>query len=140
AADLALFVIFTQLAFRNSAKSFSVRCLALGLAILIPTDWLYAYMSLQGTYHAGMWLDAGWLVCYGLCGTAALHPSMGRSLPPLAPYVRLSWPRIGLLAGAMLVPAAALVVDNGVATESTALDAAVASVAITVLVAARVFQ
>jgi len=76
AADLALLVIFTQLALRNSAKTFSVRCLVAGLAILIPTDWMYSYMSAKGTYHAGMWLDAGWLGCYALWGVAALHPSM----------------------------------------------------------------
>ena len=38
--------------------------------------------TLNSTYKAGGWLDAGWLLSYVLFGFAALHPSMTRLITP----------------------------------------------------------
>ena len=57
-----------------------------------------------GTYETGQPLDAGWLLFYVLFGTAALHPSMvGLSEPLLQAETNLTWQRLVLLAGTLLI-------------------------------------
>jgi len=77
------------------------------------TDVAYSYLSLKGAYTNGMFVDAGWIVAYGLFGVAVLHPSMARIKPlPSSVATRFSSRRIALLAAATLCAPVVMIADS----------------------------
>jgi PAS domain S-box-containing protein len=109
-----------------------------GIAALLVTDSVYCYKLLHGGYDTGAELDLGWALFYALLGAAALHPSM-RDLarPARDPEVRLTTPRLLVLAGAILAAPAVVIVRAALdqPTETGVLMAA--SAVVFVLVVAR---
>jgi diguanylate cyclase (GGDEF)-like protein/PAS domain S-box-containing protein len=63
---------------------------------LFISDCFYIFGLLNGWYHTGSLVDAGWLVSYVLWGAAALHPSMTELAKPV-PHVEPSVTRRRLL-------------------------------------------
>ena len=57
----------------------SLILLVAAFAASLVADLAYAVLSLQGAYHVGQLVDAGWLLGYLALGAAALHPSMAIS-------------------------------------------------------------
>lgn len=70
--DLILIFCILRLAFRskNPALTPVVRLLSLGLIVIVITDSIYDYQTLQNIYVNG-WQDLGWPVGYMLIGLAA---------------------------------------------------------------------
>jgi signal transduction histidine kinase len=112
--------------------------LVASIVLLLVSDEIYGVSP--NSYRSGSWVDAGWLLSYVLWAAAALHPTMCELSEPIArPYRRLRvspW-RIGVLTGALLAPAAVLVVQDarGAPLEIPAI--ATASAVISVFVVAR---
>jgi len=81
----------------------AVILLGAGFAASLVADLAYAVLSLQGAYHLGQLVDAGWLLGYLALGAAALHPSMAISAagPPAesAEQATVTRRRLLLLAG-----------------------------------------
>ena len=70
--DLILISCILRLSFRSTDASLTlvVRLLSLGLIIIVITDSIYDYQTLQNIYVNG-WQDLGWPVGYMLLGLAA---------------------------------------------------------------------
>jgi PAS domain-containing protein len=102
--DLLLVAVGARLVMGARRGGRSSQLLAAGLVALLVTDAIYGWALLHGGYETGGLLDGGWIVFYGLIGTAALHPSM-RLLSERAPAsdARLTRRRLALFAAASLV-------------------------------------
>ncbi|WP_433615906.1 putative bifunctional diguanylate cyclase/phosphodiesterase [Dactylosporangium sp. CA-139114] len=92
---------------RGTTRGTPARLLFAGLACLLAADAAYTWQSLRGGFHAGSWVDAGWIGFYLCVGCAALDPRMrtlDERLPPAAP--RLSSGRVAVLlaVAALLIP------------------------------------
>ena len=48
-----------------------VLLLSMGVLVMIVTDSIYAFQTLQGTYVSGGLLDTGWILSFILVGLAA---------------------------------------------------------------------
>jgi PAS domain S-box-containing protein len=94
--DLLIVVGLAQLLFAPGQRGRSFVALAAGCALLFVTDAIYTITSLNGTYVAGSWLDAGWLIRYTLLAAAATYPSM-RDLHHVGPLTRAKAPTGRLL-------------------------------------------
>jgi len=70
--DLILISCILRLSFRSTDASLTlvVRLLSLGLIIIVITDSIYDYQTLQNIYVNG-WQDLGWPIGYMLLGLAA---------------------------------------------------------------------
>src|SRR5436309_896303 len=79
--DVVLLVGVVQLALRKGVENPALRFLVVGVTCQVVTDVAYSYLTLKGAYTNGMFVDAGWIVAYGLFGVAVLHPSMARIKP-----------------------------------------------------------
>jgi signal transduction histidine kinase/CheY-like chemotaxis protein len=75
-ADAILLVAILHVYFASAVRGPSLRALVGAFAALLVADVGYGIDALGGSYFAGDWLDAGWLVAYVLSAFAALHPSM----------------------------------------------------------------
>jgi PAS domain S-box-containing protein len=137
--DFVMFVALTQLLFRRHVVNAALRMFMIGVGGLLIADAAYSYLGLKGEYTTGMIIDAGWLVCYGIWGIAALHPSMAqiKALPERINGGLSTW-RIGALLAAMLAPPIVLIwraFDES--TSSDELGGVI--VVVTLLVGARVW-
>ena len=81
--DLVLLGVAARLMFSPGRRSPAYYLLAGSLAALLTADSFYTVTLLNGTYHTGSPVDAGWLISYLLWGAAALHPSMSELANPL---------------------------------------------------------
>ncbi|GBC87668.1 hypothetical protein HRbin12_01685 [bacterium HR12] len=108
--DLILLTVLVRLLMsggRSGASSYLLPAAALALLV---TDFIYGYISVQGTVYeptSFAYLEAGWGSFYLLWGAAALHPSM-RRLSERAPEheTRITRGRLLLIGGAALIPQA----------------------------------
>ncbi len=121
--DVVLLIALTQLLFRGRMTNFALRAFMVGGVGLLVADAAYSYLGLKGLYTVGMTIDAGWLACYALWGTAALHPSMAR-IEALKENERvgLSTWRIGALLLALLV-APSVLIAQAAAGQSVEVEA-----------------
>jgi diguanylate cyclase (GGDEF)-like protein/PAS domain S-box-containing protein len=107
-ADLAVAAVAARLATGGGrTAAFGL----VGAAVLgtLASDSIYVALQLRGSYQAGGPLDGGWLLVHLLWGAAALHPSMRRLTEPGAARAATSRRgRLGLLAGAAMMPPAVL--------------------------------
>ncbi|MDQ4124046.1 MAG: PAS domain S-box protein, partial [Actinomycetota bacterium] len=102
--DLALVSVSVILLHGTGARSASNRLIAGAMALTIATDLVYASAVLDGTYRAGGWYDAGWLLSYALWGIAALHHSARTAPTPVE-----GW-RSALRPGRLVMPVSVVVV------------------------------
>jgi signal transduction histidine kinase len=136
--DVLLLVGVVQLALRKGVDNPALRFLVVGITFQVVTDVAYSYLTLKGSYTNGMFVDAGWIVAYGLFGVAALHPSMAQIRPlPSSPGVRFSSKRIALLAAATLCAPVVMIADSISGDPIGIVDLSVGSIVVTVLVGAR---
>ncbi|WP_433077575.1 putative bifunctional diguanylate cyclase/phosphodiesterase [Dactylosporangium sp. CA-052675] len=92
---------------RGTTRGAPARLLFAGLACLFAADAVHTWQSLRGGFHAGSWVDVGWIGFYLCVGCAALDPRMrtvDERLPPAVP--RLSSGRMAVLlaVAALLIP------------------------------------
>jgi diguanylate cyclase (GGDEF)-like protein len=121
--DLFILGVVVPMIGAGGRRNLSSRFLLSWLPLLLVTDTIYSVMVIHGTYEAGSWVDAGWLVGYLLLGAAALHPSMaapaeGSEAIPARSLGRL---RLGLIAVAALVGPALLLWIAGVERDFNAV-------------------
>jgi diguanylate cyclase (GGDEF)-like protein/PAS domain S-box-containing protein len=105
--DVLVLAVAARFGGGRTARGTPFRLLFVGLASLLATDAVYSWLSLRGAFHAGTWVDAGWIVFYVCFGGAALHPDMralDQRLPAAPP--RLSSGRFAVLlaVAALLIP------------------------------------
>ena len=136
--DVLLLIGVVQLALRKGVENQALRFLVVGISFQVVADFTYSYLTLKGAYTNGMFVDAGWIVAYGLFGVAALHPSMAsiRPLPRVAEARFSSW-RIGLLAVAILSTPLVMIVDSLSDEPINVFEFAGVSIVVTALVGAR---
>src|SRR5438105_4265507 len=136
--DVVLLVGVVQLALRKGVENPALRFLVVGVTCQVVTDVAYSYLTLKGAYTNGMFIDAGWIVAYGLFGVAALHPSMARIKPvPSSVAIRFSSRRIALLAAATLCAPVVMIADTLSGDPINVLDLSIGSIVVTLLVGAR---
>ncbi len=73
----------------------SILFLATSICVLIVTDCLFSYQSLQDTYVSGGYVDLGWILAFSLTGLAGLWQGLSaqpdqRTIPILPFSARLS--------------------------------------------------
>ena len=102
--DLVVLVAALQLWLTSEKRLPAYYLFSASFVFLLTTDTAYAATLVAGTYETGQLLDAGWLLSYVLFGTAALHPSMvGLSEPLLQAEMKLTWQRLAVLTGTLLI-------------------------------------
>ncbi|MGW4110508.1 diguanylate cyclase [Actinosynnema sp. NPDC004786] len=111
--DLVLLLVALRLMFGDGRRDLSFHLLVFWLAATLTADTLYVLQRLDVTYQAGNFLDAIWLVGNVALGACALHPSMARLAQAVEPpALRLSWPRLALLAAGALIGPLVLLVQH----------------------------
>ncbi|MFE2752756.1 diguanylate cyclase [Actinosynnema sp. NPDC059335] len=111
--DLVLLLVALRLMFGDGRRDLSFHLLVFWLAATLTADTLYVLQRLDVTYQAGNFLDAIWLVGNVALGASALHPSMARLAQAVEPpALRLSWPRLALLAAGALIGPLVLLVQH----------------------------
>jgi diguanylate cyclase (GGDEF)-like protein len=83
-ADLLVLAFALHLLMSDRRGGSALRWLIAGTFGLLGADVAYAFMSLEGTYVSGDWVDVGWVLQYLCWGAAALDPSMKRFAEPAA--------------------------------------------------------
>ena len=81
--DLALLIVLLWVASHPGAPVGPMRLFGVGLVLMLAADAGYAIEDFGMQYALGGWVDACWLLSYGLFGAALLHPSL-RSRPAVA--------------------------------------------------------
>jgi diguanylate cyclase (GGDEF)-like protein/PAS domain S-box-containing protein len=119
--DVLVLAVVARLGGGSAKKDGGVplRLLFAGFACLLAADAVYTWQSLHGAFHAGRWVDTGWIAFYLCIGGAALHPGMrlvDERRPRSAP--RLSSGRVAVLlaVAALLIPVV-ITVKSAAATE-----------------------
>ncbi|WP_432991276.1 putative bifunctional diguanylate cyclase/phosphodiesterase [Dactylosporangium sp. CA-233914] len=117
--DVLVLAVLARLGGGRTARGTPLRLLFAGVACLLAADAVYTWQSLRGEFHAGSWVDVGWIGFYLSTGCAALHPAMrdvDERLPPAAP--RLSNGRVAVLlaVAALLIPVI-ITIKSAAATE-----------------------
>jgi diguanylate cyclase len=111
--DLVLLVAVLRLWLTSEKRLPAYYLLNTSLAFLLIADTAYAVALLADTYETGHPLDAGWLLFYVLIGATALHPSMAPlSEPASEAPAKLTWWRLTLLTGALLLAPGVLAVQT----------------------------
>jgi diguanylate cyclase (GGDEF)-like protein/PAS domain S-box-containing protein len=111
-ADLTTAAVAARLVTGGGGRTATFRLVGAAVLVTLASDSIYVAMQLSGTYQAGGPLDGGWLLVHLLWGAAALHPSMRRlTEPSTARAAAFRRGRLGLLAGAALMPPAVLAVQ-----------------------------
>lgn len=111
---LLLFILFDLILNKiKKLEDYSLLLLALGIAVQIIADVIFAYQILQGTYVSGSILDGGWIVSYVIIGLAGFYQATkkpGEELSSVHPpqtesYSVLSFiPLIWVIVTFMLIP------------------------------------
>jgi signal transduction histidine kinase len=107
-ADVCLLALALRLLMTPLAHTPSLQLLVGATFAWVASDVVWIWLTSVGSWIPGSSADAGWLVFYGLCGAAALHPSMAAlssAEPPPGTIAR--WPFFALLAMALLGSTAA---------------------------------
>ncbi|MDQ1479557.1 MAG: hypothetical protein QOI44_418, partial [Actinomycetota bacterium] len=136
--DVALLAIAVRLAVGSGRRPPAFWLLGGSIVPLLIADALYGYLNLAGTWHEHNPVDAGWILFYVGWGAAALHPSMAR-LAVAAPRRRsINTRRLMLVGSAVLIPPAALFIEQMLGDVVNGAAIAVASALTFVLVMIRV--
>ncbi len=121
--DLILLAALVRLVMGGGRTGLSSYLLPVAALTLLVTDFVYGYISVQGTVYeptSFAYLEAGWGSFYLLWGAAALHPSMRRLTEPVPGHeVRITRGRLLVIGAAALIPQAirAIQLLRGVQTD-----------------------
>ncbi|MBB5957954.1 diguanylate cyclase (GGDEF)-like protein [Saccharothrix tamanrassetensis] len=111
--DLAMLAVALRLFMGTGTRSGSFVLLATNLLAILTADTVYVVQQLNGTYHAGNFLDAIWLAGNLALGAAALHPTVAAVAEPTAARENVLGPgRIAALCVAALTAPVMLVVQH----------------------------
>ena len=73
--DLVVLTVAVRLAVSHGRRSPALSLLLTGVGAFLVTDVLSSWLRLNGGHAPGSgWLEVGWISCYALFGSAALHP------------------------------------------------------------------
>jgi signal transduction histidine kinase len=137
-ADVCLLALALRLLMTTEAQISSLQLLVGATLAWIASDVVWIWLSLIGDYVPGSSAAAGWLIFYGLCGAAALHPSMTALSTAREPTGAIArWPLLALFALALLGSTA--VTGYGLLAKKQANSAATVAITavLALLVAAR---
>ncbi|MET7426910.1 EAL domain-containing protein [Dactylosporangium sp. NPDC005555] len=116
--DVLVLAVLVRLGSGGAARGVPFRLLLASVLALLATDAVFAWQSVRGQFHAGSWLDVGYVAFYLGIGCAALHPDMRRLDEPVrAGPARLTSGRFAVLlaVAALLIPAVITVESAAVA-------------------------
>ncbi|UWZ34086.1 EAL domain-containing protein [Dactylosporangium roseum] len=117
--DILVLAVLARLGGGRAARGAPIRLLFAAMVALLASDAVFTWQSLHGRFHAGSWVDVGWIAFYIAVGCAALHPdirTVDRRMP--AGAVRLSGLRFAvLLAVASLLIPVVITIKSSAATE-----------------------
>jgi hypothetical protein len=136
AMDLVLVALVVRLLMSSAQRPTSINLIAVALALFLAADVLFALQAVAGTYDHGV-VDLGWLFGYTLWGTAALHPSMVRSIRQSRVPAALTPGRLVLLAATAAIGPGLLFLQGTVIESVDAVPVATLSGAMFVLIVAR---
>ena len=107
--DLLLFVFLIRTLLASRERPPAYHLLAAGLGILLLADVAWTVAQALSSYRLGSPIDVAFLLFFVPFGAAALHPSMADLFEPVPRVeVKLTRPRLALLAGASLMAPGAL--------------------------------
>ncbi len=139
--DVLLLGILARLWTTPGARTSAFNLLAGGFAVTLFADALYNYVALKGGVGPVVFLvnDLLWLAAYVLIAGAAWSPSVRDRAGPQPGREDLSDPtkRMAVLTGGLLLPAFALLVDTLDGGGGSGVLIATGSIALSVLVLAR---
>jgi len=119
-ADVVLIAMLARLLTSPGARTASFRLLTGGLLAMLAADAAFAALTTFASYEGGV-ADAVWIVSYGACGAAALHPTMRAVTDAVAvDPTRFTFRRFALLGVTTLIAPALLAVEG--LTDPTAID------------------
>ena len=136
--DVALLATAARLAVTGGRRPFAFWLLAGGLVPLLVSDALFGYLNLSGTWHEHNPVDVGWIAFYIMWGAAALHPSMRELSIATVNSRRITTGRIVVIGSAVLVPPAALFIEDHFDQVRNATAIAVAGAVLFGLVLVRI--
>ncbi|WP_242624776.1 GGDEF domain-containing protein [Krasilnikovia cinnamomea] len=138
--DLVVLVLVLWLLTTDGKRRAAFLLLVAGMATALIADHLWAFVDMTSydpALSVGRYVSASYLLSFLLLAMAITHPGMvAVGLPTPAPVTRpMSWQRLGLLAGAVLIAPALLAWQalTGNGTVRDALPIAVASAAMFLL-------
>jgi len=137
--DVALIAVAARLAMTTGARRPAYWLLGLAVVSLLASDVAYAVSQVSGNFAVGTAVDAGWMGFYAFSAVAALHPSMATLADPGA--ARTGRPgrfRLAVFGTAVLVAPAVLAAETARGRYGELEFVAGASVALSLLVLARV--
>jgi diguanylate cyclase (GGDEF)-like protein/PAS domain S-box-containing protein len=111
--DILLLAAAIRLVLDGGRRRPAFYLLSAGIVSVLVTDFVYGVMTLDGSFHHQLLLDAGWLAYQVFWGAAALHPSMIElDKPSSGRGAKLTPLRLSLLSAASLIaPACILVLE-----------------------------
>jgi diguanylate cyclase (GGDEF)-like protein/PAS domain S-box-containing protein len=139
-ADLLLLAFAARLMVSPGVRSPAYYMLIVSLMALFTSDSFLIVGNLNGTYHTGSLVDAGFLASYVLWGVAALHPSMVRlSDPGGVEQLQVGGARVLLLAGASLLAPGVRIVEHIRGTDPPVFTTVLPTVLLFALVMVRMW-
>lgn len=118
-------------------RNMSVARLGLAVLAFLVAEMFYGRQVVHGTWTAGTVVDLGYFAFTGLCGAAALHPSMRDVSSPAHTRHNLGPIRLTLIAAGLLVAPTALLVEVSQGAVTTGVAIAAVSVLVSGLMLAR---
>ncbi|NJC74333.1 GGDEF domain-containing protein, partial [Planosporangium thailandense] len=138
AGDVLMVAMLARVLTTPGARTISYRMIAVSAVLQMAADVTFNVLNTLTGYESGP-VDDVWLASYVLLGASALHPSM-RSLSEVAPdrTPRITRLRLGLLAATSLLAPGVLAWQGATHRHIDWLAVSVGSVALFLLVVARV--
>ena len=138
AGDLMLIVVGARLMLGAGPRSAALRFIGANLVLVLATDTVYSYQSINGTFQAGNPLDAVWMAASFLMAAAMLHPSV----PLLVARSNTATPdatigRLVVLAAAVLTAPASILIQELRGGENSLIAAALVCIVLFLLVLVR---
>ncbi len=118
-------------------RNMSVARLGLAVLAFLVAEVFYGRQVVHGTWSSGTLVDLGYFAFTGLCGAAALHPSMRDVSSPAHTRHNLGPVRLTLIAAGLLVAPTVLLVEVSQGDVTTGVAIAVVSVLVSGLMLAR---
>lgn len=108
AMDVVVLFLAMRLMLHGRVREPALRLLTLAWVLALASDLTYSYLTLNGAYRPGSFVEAGWLLTFGMFAAAAAHPRMAAVAEPVAGDDRLRRGRLAVLLLASLAPSSVL--------------------------------
>jgi diguanylate cyclase (GGDEF)-like protein len=136
--DVLLLAVAVRLMLGAGVRSTAFRLLIASMILVLAADALYAVQSALGTYAAGNFLDAMWMIGAALLGAAGLHPSMRRLTERSAAAAsNATIGRLAVLAVASVMAPVTMLIQHARGAPTHLAVTAVTCIALFLLVLAR---